>query len=135
MTQKELIDKIIETTKMTGCNPNYTPCAQFALGSDLKGESYDQKDWNYASVVGMLLYISNNTRPDITFVVSQVAWFTAAPKQSHARAVKTIVRQLAGTCDKGIMVKPNGTYNLKTWIDADFAGLHRREHPDNKNSV
>ena len=55
MTQKGLIDKIIRTTKMTGCNPNYTPCAQASLGSDLMGESYNQKDWNYASVVGMLL--------------------------------------------------------------------------------
>ena len=135
MTQKGLIDKIIEITKMTGCNPNYTPCAQAALGSDLKGEPYDQKDWNYASIVGMLLYVSNNTRPDITFAVSQVAWFTAAPKQSHARAIKTIVRYLASTRNKCIMVKPNGMYNLETWVGADFARLDRRDHPDNKNSV
>ena len=135
MTQKGLIDKILETTKMTDCNPNHTPCAQVALGKDLEGAPYDQNDWNYASVVGMLLYVSNNTRPDITFAVSQVARFTAAPKVSHAKAIKTIVRYLAGTRDKGILVKPNGTYELETWVDADFAGLHGREHPDDRNSV
>ena len=135
MTQKGLIDKILETTKMTDCNPNHTPCPQVALGKDLDGTLYDQKDWNYASIVGMLLYVSNNTRPDITFAVSQVARFTAAPKVSHAKAIKTIVRYLAGTRDKGILVKPNGTYELETWVDADFAGLHGREHPDDKNSV
>ena len=73
MTQKRLIEKIIETTKMTDCKPNWTPTTQVALGSDPEGELYNQKDWNYASMVGMLLYVSNNTRPDITFAVSQVA--------------------------------------------------------------
>ena len=83
----------------------------------------------------MLLYVVNNTCPDITFAVSQVAGFTTAPKVSHAKAIKTIVRYLAGTRDKGILVKPNGTYELETWVDADFAGLHGREHPDDRNSV
>ena len=70
MTQKGLINKIIKTTKMGDYNPNWTPCAQLALGSGTNGERYDQKDWNYASIVGMLLYVSNNTHPDITFAVS-----------------------------------------------------------------
>ena len=55
MSQKGLITKIIETTKMTDCKPNWTSTTQVALGSDPEGEPYDQKDWNYASVVGMLL--------------------------------------------------------------------------------
>ena len=92
ISQKGLITKIIQTTKMTNCKPNWTPTTQVALGSDLEGELYNQKDWNYASVLGMLLYLSNDTRPDITFAVSQVAQFTAAPKVSHAKAIKSIVR-------------------------------------------
>lgn len=27
----------------------------------------------------------------------------------------------------GIIVKPDGTFDLKVWVDADFAGLHGRE--------
>jgi len=135
MTQKGLIDKIIKTTKMTECKPNYTPTAQVPLGSDPEGEVYDQTGWNYASIVGMLLYVSNNTRPDITFAVSQVARFTAAPKVSHAKAIKSIVRYLAGTKDKGIIVKPDGTFDLKCWVDADFAGLYGREPSGSAKSV
>ena len=129
MSHKGLITKIIETTKMTDCKPNWTPTTQVALGSDLEGEPYDQKDWNYASVVGMLLYVSNNTRPDITFAVSQVAQLTAAPKVSHAKAIKSIVRYLAHEPSKGLLIKPDGTFDLKCWVDADFAGLCGRE-PD-----
>ena len=35
MTQKGLIDKILETTKMTDCNPNWTQCSHIALGKIL----------------------------------------------------------------------------------------------------
>lgn len=73
MCQKGLIEKIIETAKMTSCNPNYTPTAQVALGTDPDGEPWDNKAWNYASVAGMLPHVSSNTRPDIAFAVSQVA--------------------------------------------------------------
>ena len=112
MTQKGLIEKIVATTKMTDCKPNWTPTTQVALGTDPDGEPWDNKQWNYASVVGMSLCVSNNARPDITFAVSQVARFTAAPKVSHARAVKSMVRHLAQTAALGIMVKPDGTYDM-----------------------
>ena len=135
MTQKGLINKIIATTKMEDCKPNWKPTTACALATDADGEPYDQADWNYASVVGMLLYVSNNTRPDITFAVSQVARFTANPKKSHATAVKTIVRYLIRTRMKGLIVKPDGTYDLDTWVDADFAGLYTQEPPESPMSV
>ena len=122
MTQKGLIEKIIENTKMTGSNPNKTPTTQVPLGSDADGEDYDNVEWNYASIVGMLLYVSNNTRPDITYAVSQVARFTAKPKMSHVKAVKTIVRYLKKDTNKGIFVRPDGTHSMKCWVDADLAG-------------
>ena len=135
MTQSGLIMKILRTTKLETCKPNRTPARQFGLSSDPDGEPFDQSEFNYASVVGMLLYLSNNTRPDITFAVSQVARFTSAPKISHAKAIKQIVRYLAGTIDKGQIVKPDGTYNLRTWVDADFSGMHGQEPESNPNSA
>ena len=75
----------------------------------------------------MLLYLSNNTRPDITFAVSQVARFTHQPKQSHGIAVKTILRYLRGTLDKGTIVHRTTSLSLTCFSDADFAGLFRRD--------
>ena len=135
MTQKGLIKKLLQATDMTDCNPNWCPTTQVALGSDPEGEPYDQKQFNYASVVGMLLYLSNNTRPDITFAVSQVARFTHNPKKSHASAVKSILRYLSRTSDKGLIVKPDGTFNLRCHVDADFSGLHGREPESNPASA
>ena len=85
--------------------------------------------WNYSSIVGMLLYLSTNTRPDISFAVSQVGRFCSNPKKSHSTAIKTIVRYLAGTIDKGMILKPQGNLKLEMFCDADFAGLYKRD-PD-----
>ena len=61
------------------------------LGLDKDGQRFDE-EWEYASIVGMLMYLANNTRPDIAFAVHQCARFTHCPKQSHAVAVKRILR-------------------------------------------
>ena len=88
MTQKGLIGRIIEDTKMTDCNPNKTPASTVAPGSDKDGEPWDQLQWNCASIVGKLSHAANDTRPDIAHAVSQVARFTACPKVSHTKAIK-----------------------------------------------
>ena len=132
LTQKGLINKIKEATGMVSCNPNWTPASQLALGIDPDGLPMDEP-WSYRSIVGMLLYLSTNTRPDITFAVSQVARFCHNPKQSHASAIKTIVRYLHRTGEMGMIVKPTGDLSIDCYVDADFAGLHGRD-PDRSAS-
>ena len=64
-----------------------------------------------------------------------MARFSHAPTKLHASAVKTIVRYLARTSDKGLFFKPDGTYQLKCWVDADFAGLFGREPSENPTAA
>ena len=128
MTQQGLIKKIVATAGLENCRPNWTPASQLALGSDPEGAIMDE-EWSYSSVVGMLLYLSTNTRPDIAFAVSQVARFSQSPRQVHAVAIKTIVRYLHGTSKFGIIMKPTGKFQVDCYCDADFAGLYKRE-PD-----
>ena len=71
---------------MDDSNPMATPALGTPLGTDAKGLPFDE-EWDYASVVGMLLYLSSNSRPDIQFAVHQCARFTHCPKNSHAVAV------------------------------------------------
>jgi Reverse transcriptase (RNA-dependent DNA polymerase) len=126
LTQKGLINKIISITGLESCKPNATPASQLALGRNDDGKPMDET-WGYSSVIGMLLYLSTNTHPGISFAVSQAARFSANPKQSHATTVKTIVRYLAGTADQGMILQPQGDLKLEQFCDADFAGLYKRE--------
>ena len=120
---------------MENCNPNSVPAQQAELEADKEGEPMNEP-WNYRGICGMLLYLSTNTRPDIACAVSQVCRFGQDPKKSHASAVKTILRYLKKTRDKGIIIKPQDMmFNLDLYMDADFCGLFGREDPYDQNSV
>jgi transposase InsO family protein len=134
MTQKGLIRKIIATAGMKDCNPNWTPASTTPLGIDPDGEPMDE-EWSYRSIVGMLLYLTTNTRPDCSFAVSQVGRFCHDPKKSHATAIKTIVRYLHRTSDKGMIVRPTGILNLENYVDASFANSYGVEPAEDPISV
>jgi hypothetical protein len=78
-----------------------TPASTTVVGADQDGELFDE-DWEYAMVVGMIMYMAANTRPYIAYAVHQAAVHTHAPRASHAVAVKRILRYICGTRDKGI---------------------------------
>lgn len=135
LTQTGLIEKVISATAgMQDCNPISTPTSKEALGSDRDGEAFTEK-WNYSTIVGMLLYLSSNTRPDITFAVHQCARYSHNPKQSHAKAIKCIIRYLQGTKDKGMIFSPSSDFAVNCFVDADFAGLWGIEYDQDPVSV
>ena len=134
LTQQGLIKKVMEATGLQECKPNRVPTSGH-LAKDPEGPIMSEP-WSYPSIIGMLLYLSTNTRPDIIFAVSQAARFTHDPKQSHATAVKQIVRYLAKTADKGMIVKrPTEAIKLDCYVDADFAGLYKVENGESIDSA
>jgi Reverse transcriptase (RNA-dependent DNA polymerase). len=122
LSQEGLIKKILSTTGLEGANPNKLPAKCKLLGTDPNGEPFDEP-WSYPSIVGMLFYLSTNTRPDISFAVSQVARFTHSPKKMHGIAVKMIVRYLKGTMKQGTIVSKFHSLDVEGFSDADFCGL------------
>ncbi len=124
LTQKGLIQRIIKALDLGDRKPVSTPAAFGALGKDEDGEPAKGL-YSYASVVGMLLYLSGHSRPDIHFAVTQCARFTHNPKRSHERALERIGLYLKGTADMGLILSPYETLMLRIdcFVDADFAGL------------
>ena len=80
LTQTGLIKKILEKTGMTDAASKTTPASTTALGTDKDGVPFDEP-WEYASVVGMLMYLGTNSRPDIAFSVKQCARHTHNPRE------------------------------------------------------
>ena len=93
MTQEGLIDRIIQALGLDVNNskPRNTPCLKTLLTKDLKGDS-PQEQFSYPSVIGMLLYLSGHTCPDISYSASCTARFAFCPKRSHEHALKLIDR-------------------------------------------
>lgn len=81
---------------MIDCNPNWTPTALTPLGSYEEAEKKDES-WEYASIIGLLMYLANNIHPDIAHAVHVCAQYTYSPSKSHAIAVKHILGFLKGT--------------------------------------
>jgi hypothetical protein len=46
--------------------------------------------YSYPSVIGMLLYLANHTRPDILFAVAQCARYNHSPKLQHEQPLEHI---------------------------------------------
>ena len=107
-----------------------TPASTTPLGLDTDRETFNES-WEYPVVIGMLLYLAQNSRPDIAYAVHQCARFTHAPRQSHSIAVKRILRYLNSTKDKGMYLTPLNDLTINCFVDADFAGLWNVEDDQN----
>ena len=137
LLQVGLIDRLIKAVgldKKDNTQTRTEPASTTPLSKDEDGDPR-KENWNYASIIGMLLYLSSNSRPDIAFAVNQAARFTHCARLSHEVAVKRIVRYLKNTRDKGLIMKPSSKLELEMYADADFAGLWNVEHADDPISV
>ena len=104
LSQPGLTAKVLASANMTDCASSKTPAKLGVLGIDPDGEPFDEP-WTMPSINGQLLYLCQNTRPDLQFAVSQTCRFNHQPKKSHGTAIKHILRYLKGTPDVGLIVK------------------------------
>jgi hypothetical protein len=110
------------------------PASKEPLPKDEKGPPRKEY-WSYPSLVGMLLYLSGNSRPEIAFAVNQCARYNHCPRLKHEQAIKRIGRYLKGTSENGMIIDPNEDLKLEMFADADFAGLWGFEEKDDPSSV
>ena len=124
MTQLGLIKKFLDTVGMADCNPKRVPCNITPLGTNANGARHSE-GWDYASAIGMLMYLAGNGYPKIQFSVHQCACFTHAPRANHTMAVKKIAHYLKGVLDakQGLTFKAGQPPILDLFVDADYAGL------------
>jgi len=113
-----------------------TPAPEKPLPKDSERAAHDL-GFNYASVVGMAMYLCNNSRPDIAFAVHQCARYSFNPTRLHAEYLKKLGRYLLKTKDKGLILKPmaSGPISIDCYVEADFAGLWNSEDNQDPHCV
>lgn len=109
---------MLERFGMTDCKSVVTPMEPNVHLAKHEGDPVRAP---YAEVVGSLLYLTVNTRPDIAFSVGVLTRFVSNPSEDHWRAAKRVLRYVAGTVDRGIVFQ-RGASGIEAYTDSDYAG-------------
>ncbi|XP_049381333.1 uncharacterized mitochondrial protein AtMg00240-like [Solanum stenotomum] len=87
---------------------------------DMDEEGIDVNQTMYRGIIGSLLYLTVS-RQDIVFSVGMCARFQTAPRESHLKAAKRILRYLKGTQDLVLFYPSGDSFDLIGYVDADYA--------------
>ena len=123
---------------MDSCHPLSTPMVVRSLNVtndpfrlSEEGEEILGPEVPYLSAIGALLYLANNTRPDIAFSVNLLARYSAAPTQRHWKGIKHLLRYLKGIVDLGLFYKYK---NDTPFTLTGFADVGYRSDPHKERS-
>jgi hypothetical protein len=115
--------------------PKRIPAEAAPLVKDAEG-ALATGAFSYSSVVGMLLYLSGHTHPDIEYAVNCAARYMFCPKKTQEEALKQTGRYLKATRNRGLIIKPSsGMLKIDAYPDANFAGMYGYERHDNPSCV
>ena len=126
ISQQKYIENFLHKEDMQDVNSAAIPIdPNIKLAPNLDNNELDHSN-SYAKLLGCLQFISNSTRPDISYAVNKLTAYTANLGLQHHSAIKWILRNLAGMKTLGITYPntPNETDNnnlFHGYADATFA--------------
>ena len=130
LSQSSYIRSVLTRFGMNDCKPASTPMPT-KLTTDAKENLTLFDDVNlYQQLIGALIYISNNTRPDITYSVSVLARDMAKPTIYSYQLAKRVLRYLQGTINAKLTFNKNNNNQLVGYSDASYA-----ENDDRKSTT
>lgn len=121
ISQPAYIGKVIAEFNLSDAKPSAVP---IGAGYEQNSEESDllPNGANYQKLIGCLLYVAINTRPDISASISILAQKVSRPTQADWIELKRVVRYLKGSTDlKLLLGKPNDNVPLFGYADANFA--------------
>ena len=110
LSQKTFIQSLVRKT--TTLSPRHTETktrSRFRTPPPSEGEIEaleKSENVNLQQLIGSLLYVSTNTRPDIALAVSRIARYVTRPTKEIIRAAKHVVKYLHATEDRGLHIRP-----------------------------
>jgi hypothetical protein len=108
-----------------GHHPNYkvaTPAETSPVGADLDGLPFNET-WDYASLVGIIIYLASHTQSDIAYALHQSAIYSHGRKNSHA-SVKSRTGYVIKFCNVPILwVSKMQTQISLSTMEAEYIAL------------
>ncbi|KAL4018248.1 hypothetical protein IC575_021838 [Cucumis melo] len=125
--QSTYTEKILKRFYMDKAHPLNIPMVVQSL--DVKKDIFRPQEDNeeilgpevqYLSAIGALMYLANNTRPDITFSVNLLARYNSSPTKRHWNGVKHVLRYLRGTIDISLFYSNKSNFDLVGYANAGY---------------
>jgi hypothetical protein len=117
ISQSKYANDILKRFKMLTCKPTPTPIVtSLKLSKDDSGSNVDPT--LFKRLVGSLMYLTT-TRPNIMYGFSLISRFMEAPKDSHWKVGKRILRYVNGTRNFGISYSKTDEFELIGYTDSD----------------
>ena len=107
---------------MEDCKPSKTP-AEFKLKLEKGNELSEMANERvYRGLVGSLLFLAKQTRPDIMWIVNVLSRFMDKPTTDHWNAAKRVLRYLKETKTLKLRYPREGNLILSGETDTDWSG-------------
>jgi hypothetical protein len=90
LDQHDYLGKVLEHFSMTNAKSVPTPLPSNWVPQLDKGKGSPKLLRKYQNIIGSLLYLMIGTCPDIAFVVTKLAQFSANPSKEHFEQAKYI---------------------------------------------
>ena len=122
LSQPAYIDKVLTRFHLDKANPVNTPMKESALLQQrTDGEASASEKERYQGMTGSLMFSMVETRPDIAFATSVASRYTKNPSHQHIEAVKTILRYMKGSKQRGITYGGQEKLLVEGYSDSDWA--------------
>ncbi|KAK3908903.1 Retrovirus-related Pol polyprotein from transposon TNT 1-94 [Frankliniella fusca] len=123
--QTSYATQLLEKYEMSDCRSVPTPMDITKQKKDHPSpRRQNPQNYPYRQIVGSLLYLSNKTRPDLSFSVNHASRYVSNPTAEDIIKIKRILRYLKATVDLGIFYSSQLTPEmsiLRAFSDSDYA--------------
>ncbi len=117
--QRPYLENVIEGSGFADAKPLSTPWDDHFKGN--QEPLGPTAVTTFRRTLGQLMYLSNTTRPDITFTVGRLASALKEPTVGDRVRVKRLLKYLCGTRDVGVKYcRTDEALNINTYVDAVY---------------
>ena len=119
LDQEESTKNILARFNMSDCKPSKTPAEVNLKLENATEESELAEATLYRALVGSLLFLAKQTRPDIMWIVNVLSRFMDKPAVEHWQAEKRVLRYLQYSKNQKLLFPKRDNLILFGETDAD----------------
>lgn len=121
LSQTAYINRVVSEFGLTSSKCSPYPMIPDYYKTENAGSEFLQCNQSYRKLIGSLLYIGTNTRPDIVASVSILARKVEAPTQNDLNEAKRTLKYLKGTSEHQLELGNRSDDLFIGYADADYA--------------